>query len=287
MTNDTNIKIAEISKTIEDSWNLLLQNKLDTTKPEIKKTIDFVINKLNDGSIRVAEKINDKWQTNQWVKKAILLSFKTNNSQLVKIPTSKGSITWYDIVDLKTNNWSEEQFINKQIRAVPGSFIRNGSYIGKSCVIMPSFVNIGAYIGNETMIDIWSTIGSCAQIGKRCHVSSNASIGGVLEPVNQNPVIIEDDCFIGAGSQIVEGVIVEKGSVISNGVSISASTRIVDRETGNVSFGIIPAGSVVVSGSVPSQKYPNVNMSAAIIVKKVDLQSRNKVALNDLLRSLN
>lgn len=251
----------------------------DQPNPQYKQAVEQVINSLGDGSLRIAEKIDNQWQINQWLKKAVLLHFRLNSNALFTSELSN----FYDKVNLKYANYSAEQFKQQQVRVVPPAYVRSGVYIGPNCVLMPSYINIGAYIGSGSMIDIWATIGSCAQIGKNTHISSNTCIGGVLEPLQAQPVIIEDDCFIGTGASIVEGVIVEQGSVIAMGVRIGQSTRIYNRRYDEVTFGRVPAGSVVVPGSLPSSdgKY---NTECAIIVKTVDAKTRDKVSINELLR---
>jgi 2,3,4,5-tetrahydropyridine-2-carboxylate N-succinyltransferase len=261
-----------------------LQQKIDKyfslgeINEELKKIVSEVFSLINNGKLRVCEKINNQWQVNQWVKKAILLSFKINNNQLFEV----GNFKYFDKVPLKFQNWTETDFQEAGFRAVAGSIIRDGVFIEKNVVLMPSFVNIGAYVGEGTMVDSWATVGSCAQIGKNCHISGGAGIGGVLEPLQANPVIIEDNCFIGARSEIVEGVIVGKGSVISMGVYVGQSTKIVDRETGKVSYGKIPEYSVVVPGSIKTKG--DISLNCAVIIKRVDEKTRSKTGINELLR---
>lgn len=245
-----------------------------------KNLISNVIEDLDNGKIRVCQKSGDRWTTNEWAKKAILLFFRLHDSQI--IPSEQA--LWYDKVPLKFTEGDENNLINSGARIVPGSYIRKGSYIGHNTIIMPSFINIGAFIDEGTMVDTWSTIGSCAQIGKNCHISGGAGIGGVLEPLQANPVIIEDNCFIGARSEIAEGVIVEEGSVISMGVYIGSSTKIFNRASGEITYGRIPAYSVVVPGTLPDQKGSNASLYCAVIVKQVDKSTRDKTAINDLLR---
>ena len=247
---------------------------------DVRSAVEEVLAGLDNGSLRVAEKIDGEWVVHQWVKKAVLLSFKINDNK----PMNTGELGFYDKVDTKFNGWSEEDYKQAGVRVVPPAVARKGSFIAKNVVLMPSYTNIGAYVDEGTMVDTWATVGSCAQIGKNVHLSGGVGIGGVLEPLQANPTIIEDNCFIGARSEIVEGVIVEEGSVISMGVYIGQSTRIYDRETGEIHYGRVPAGSVVVSGNLPSAcgKY---SLYAAIIVKKVDAQTRAKTSLNDLLRA--
>ncbi|MDO4440812.1 MAG: 2,3,4,5-tetrahydropyridine-2,6-dicarboxylate N-succinyltransferase [Moraxella sp.] len=246
---------------------------------DIRSAVDEVLAKLDKGELRVAEKIDGEWVVHQWVKKAVLLSFKINDNK----PMNTGELGFYDKVDTKFNGWSEEDYKAAGMRVVPPAVARKGSYIAKNVILMPSYTNIGAYVDEGTMVDTWATVGSCAQIGKNVHLSGGVGIGGVLEPLQANPTIIEDNCFIGARSEIVEGVIVEEGSVISMGVYIGQSTKIYDRETGEIHYGRVPAGSVVVPGNLPSPcgKY---SLYAAIIVKKVDAQTRAKTSINDLLR---
>lgn len=247
--------------------------------PSVKDAIGDVIKGLDEGSLRVAQKVDGEWQVNQWIKKAVLLSFKIQNNFLTEIPGG----AYYDKVPLKFDGYTAERFAQEGIRAVPGAVVRQGSHIEPNVVLMPSFVNIGAYVGSGTMVDTWATVGSCAQVGKNVHLSGGAGIGGVLEPVQAGPTIIEDNCFIGARSEIVEGLIVGEGSVISMGVFIGKSTRIYDRTTGEVMYGRVPPRSVVVSGSLPSKdgKY---SLYAAIIVKRVDDKTLSKIGLNELLR---
>lgn len=247
---------------------------------DIRSAVEEVLSRLDNGSLRVAKKINDEWVVYQWVKKAVLLSFKINDNK----PMNTGELGFYDKVDTKFNGWTEEDYKNAGVRVVPPAVARKGSYIAKNVILMPSYTNIGAYVDGGAMVDTWATVGSCAQIGKNVHLSGGVGIGGVLEPLQANPTIIEDNCFIGARSEIVEGVIVEEGSVISMGVYIGQSTKIYDRETGEIHYGRVPAGSVVVPGNLPSPcgKY---SLYAAIIVKKVDAQTRAKTSINDLLRA--
>lgn len=247
---------------------------------DVRSAVEEVLASLDNGSLRVAQKIDGEWVVHQWVKKAVLLSFKINDNK----PMSTGELGFYDKVDTKFNGWTEADYKNSGVRVVPPAVARKGSFIAKNVILMPSYTNIGAYVDEGTMVDTWATVGSCAQIGKNVHLSGGVGIGGVLEPLQANPTIIEDNCFIGARSEIVEGVIVEEGSVISMGVYIGQSTKIYDRETGEIHYGRVPVGSVVVPGNLPSPcgKY---SLYAAIIVKKVDAQTRAKTSLNDLLRT--
>ncbi|MEQ9116149.1 MAG: 2,3,4,5-tetrahydropyridine-2,6-dicarboxylate N-succinyltransferase [Rickettsiales bacterium] len=265
---------------INELWDNRDKSPTSNDVSHIKEKIIFILSLLDEGEIRVAEKDGVSWKVNQWVKKTILLYFKYFQNKQI---SSFNSSAWYDKIDSKFDNWDDKKFIEFQIRSVPGSFVRKGSYIGKNCVLMPSFTNIGAFVDDGTLIDTWATIGSCAQIGKNCHISGGVGIGGVLEPLQADPVIIEDNCFIGARSEIAEGVIVKEGSVISMGVYLGQSTKIYDRETKEISFGEIPPYSVVVPGSLPS-KTDGTNLYAAIIVKKVDKQTRSKTSINNLLR---
>ena len=247
---------------------------------DVRSAVEEVLASLDNGSLRVAQKIDGEWVVHQWVKKAVLLSFKINDNK----PMNAGELGFYDKVDTKFNGWTEEDFKNAGVRVVPPAVARKGSFIAKDVILMPSYTNIGAYVDEGTMVDTWATVGSCAQIGKNVHLSGGVGIGGVLEPLQANPTIIEDNCFIGARSEIVEGVIVEEGSVISMGVYIGQSTKIYDRETGEIHYGRVPAGSVVVSGSLPSKDGTH-SLYCAVIVKKVDAQTRAKTSLNDLLRT--
>ena len=268
-----------LEKIINEAWEKRNQINSKSGK-KLLKTIEGIIELLDSGKIRVAEKKGNSWLVNQWIKKAILLSFRVN-----KMKASKGPYaTWFDKVDGKTQKWNEKKLIKAGFRSVPNGVVRKGSFVAKNVVLMPSFVNIGAYVDEGTMVDTWASVGSCAQVGKNCHISGGAGIGGVLEPMQANPTIIEDNCFIGARSEVVEGVIVEKGSVLSMGVFIGKSTKIVNRETGEITSGEIPAGSVVVPGTLPSKKPGGPNLYCVVIIKKVDEKTRSKTSLNDLLR---
>jgi 2,3,4,5-tetrahydropyridine-2,6-dicarboxylate N-succinyltransferase len=271
----------QIKKIIEEAYERrsnITPNTVDAiTKEAILQTIEM----LDNGSLRVAQKNDGEWQVNQWVKKAVLLYFRINENAPIEVPGN----CYYDKVPLKYADYTAERFKHDGVRAVPGSIVRKGSYISKDVVLMPSFVNIGGYVGEGTMVDSWVTVGSCAQVGKHVHLSGGVGIGGVLEPLQANPTIIEDNCFIGARSEIVEGVIVGEGSVISMGVFISQSTRIYDRTTGEIFMGRVPAGSVVVSGSLPS-KTGNCSLYAAVIVKHVDAKTLGKTGCNELLRTI-
>lgn len=269
-----------LSNYIDSLWEQRNTNQPPESLTETKLKVTQVLEQLDKGEIRIAEKIDNKWQVNEWIKKAVLLSFKYNTNQLI---ADSSPLKYYDKVPLKFTNYTEDDFNSAGFRVVPGSIVRYGAYIAKNVILMPSFVNIGAYIDEGTMVDTWATVGSCAQIGKNCHISGGAGIGGVLEPLQANPVIIEDNVFIGARSEIAEGVIVEQGAVISMGVYIGASTRVYDRETGEIIYGKVPPYSVVVPGTLPSSDMKT-QTYAAIIIKKVDERTRAKTSLNDLLR---
>jgi 2,3,4,5-tetrahydropyridine-2-carboxylate N-succinyltransferase len=274
-----------ISQIVENAFEKRAEINL-ATSGEIRDAVNECMALLDAGKIRICEKQDEIWQVNQWIKKAILLSFRLNDNYLSKQTAVSGdAIISFDKVPLKFANWADTDFRKAGFRAVPGAVVRYSAFIAKNVVLLPSFVNLGAFIDEGTMIDTWATVGSCAQIGKNCHISGGAGIGGVLEPLQANPVIIEDNCFVGARSEIAEGVIVEKGAVISMGVYIGASTKIIDRETGEVFYGRVPAYSVVVPGNVASSKGDkNLSLYAAIIVKKVDEKTRSKTSINDLLR---
>lgn len=272
--------MSQLATLIEQAFEDRANYSSTNCPADIRSAVEEALAGLDNGSLRVAEKKDGEWVVNQWLKKAVLLSFKLNDNK----PIESCDLRFYDKVDTKFNGWTNEQFQQAGVRVVPPAVARKGSFQAKNVVLMPSYVNIGAYVDEGTMVDTWATVGSCAQIGKNVHLSGGVGIGGVLEPLQANPTIIEDNCFIGARSEIVEGVIVEEGSVISMGVYIGQSTRIFDRETGEIHYGRVPAGSVVVSGSLPS-KCGTYSLYAAIIVKKVDAQTRAKTSLNDLLRA--
>jgi 2,3,4,5-tetrahydropyridine-2,6-dicarboxylate N-succinyltransferase len=258
------------------------------TRGEVREAVEAALEGLDSGTYRVAAKENGAWQVHQWLKKAVLLSFRLNDMAVIEGGPGEGT-RWFDKVPSKFEGWGENRFRDAGFRAVPGSIVRKSAYIAPGVVLMPSFVNLGAHVDSGTMVDTWATVGSCAQIGKNCHISGGAGIGGVLEPLQAGPVIIEDNCFIGARSEVAEGVIVEEGSVLSMGVYIGASTKIIDRETGNVLYGRVPAYSVVVPGSVPGKPLPDGSpgpgLYAAVIVKRVDAKTRSKTSINELLRS--
>ena len=251
---------------------------------EARACVDAVLDALDRGEVRVAEPTGNGWVVHEWLKKAVLLSFRLNDS--VPMPGTGAPV--FDKVPLKTEGWGTNQFGAAGFRAVPGSVVRRSAYVAPGVVLMPSFVNVGAYVGAGTMVDTWVTVGSCAQVGRKCHLSGGVGLGGVLEPLQANPVIIEDDCFIGARSEVVEGVVVERGSVLSMGVFLSGSTKIVDRATGEIFVGRVPAYSVIVPGTLPGRTLPDGSpgpaLSCAVIVKRVDAQTRAKTAINELLR---
>ena len=252
-----------------------------STGGEVREAVETAILALDEGSARVAEKGADGWTVNQWLKKAVLLSFRLN--PMTAIPGGPGGANWWDKVPSKFAGWGENRFAAAGFRAVPGAIVRRGAFIGRNAVLMPSFVNIGAYVDEGTMVDTWATVGSCAQIGKNVHISGGTGIGGVLEPLQAGPVIIEDNCFIGARSEVAEGVIIEEGAVLSMGVFIGASTKIVDRDTGEVFMGRVPAYSVVVPGTLPGRD-AGPSLACAVIVKRVDARTSSKTSINELLR---
>lgn len=271
----------QLQQIIEQAFEQRAQINPQNVEAKVKEAIIEVINLLDSGALRVAEKKDGAWVVHQWLKKAVLLSFRIEDNHLIR----DGYSNYYDKVSPKYAAYKEEDFRTSGVRVVPPAAARKGCYIAPGVVLMPSYVNIGAYVDSGTMVDTWSTVGSCAQIGKNVHLSGGVGIGGVLEPVQANPTIIEDNCFIGARSEVVEGVIVEEGSVISMGVYIGQSTKILNRMTGEITYGRIPAGSVVVSGSLPS-KDGSYSLYCAIIVKQVDEKTRGKVGINELLRDI-
>jgi 2,3,4,5-tetrahydropyridine-2-carboxylate N-succinyltransferase len=276
--------MATLQNIIDQAWEDRASLSPSAAPKEVREAVATVLAGLNDGSIRVAERQSvGKWNVNQWVKKAVLISFRLEDNQVMSANGTNGFPQFYDKVPTKFANYTAEDFAKGGFRVVPPATARRGSFIGKNVVLMPSYVNIGAYVDEGSMVDTWATVGSCAQIGKDVHLSGGVGIGGVLEPVQAGPVIIEDNCFIGARSEVVEGVVIEENAVLSMGVYIGQSTKIYDRETGEVHYGRVPAGSVVVPGSLPS-KCGKYSLYAAIIVKKVDAQTRAKTAINDLLR---
>ena len=281
---------ADLAATVDAAWEGR-DGISPATKGAWRDAVEMALEGLDSGSLRVAEKTARGWHVHQWLKKAVLLSFRLND--MVEIPggpvdPERGAAKWWDKVPSKFAGWSSNRFRDAGFRAVPGSVVRRSAYIAPNVVLMPSFVNVGAYVDKGTMVDTWATVGSCAQIGENCHLSGGVGIGGVLEPLQAEPVIIEDNCFIGARSEVVEGVIVEQGSVLAMGTFISATTKIVDRNTGQIHTGRVPAYSVVVPGSLPGKPLPDgspgPSLYCAVIVKTVDEQTRAKTAINDLLR---
>ena len=278
------MNINELKSQVEAAWE-----SRDTvnaqTKGPIRDAVTTVQDMLDGGTLRVAEKKAGAWTVNAWAKQAVLLSFRLNDNAVIPGPNGAN---WYDKVPLKFEGWGEARFREAGFRAVPGSVVRRSAYIAKGVILMPSFVNVGAYVDSGTMVDTWATGGSCAQIGKNVHLSGGVGIGGVLEPLQAGPVIIEDNCFIGARSEVVEGVIVEEGAVLAMGVFISATTKIIDRTTGEVFIGRVPAYSVVVPGALPGKNLPDgspgPSLACAVIVKRVDAQTRSKTSINELLR---
>ena len=265
---------------IEQAWEERDRIGADT-KGDVRAAVDAALAALDSGAARIAEKVDGQWVVHQWLKKAVLLSFRLNPMEA--IAGGPGASHWWDKVPSKFAGWGEKEFAEAGFRAVPGAIVRRGAFIAPGAVLMPSFVNIGAYVGESTMVDTWATVGSCAQIGSNVHISGGTGIGGVLEPLQAGPVIIEDDCFIGARSEVAEGVIVERGSVLSMGVFLGASTKIVDRSSGEVHYGRVPAYSVVVPGALPA-KDGGPSLACAVIVKRVDERTRSKTSINELLR---
>ncbi|NOR41907.1 MAG: 2,3,4,5-tetrahydropyridine-2,6-dicarboxylate N-succinyltransferase [Gammaproteobacteria bacterium] len=273
--------MSDLQSTIEEAFERRADITPRNVETPISDAVTEAINLLDSGEARVAEKIDGDWVVNEWLKKAVLLSFRINDNEFIK----GGFTNYYDKVNSKFADLNTKEFRESGVRVVPPATARFGSYIAPSVVLMPSYVNIGAYVDTGTMVDTWATVGSCAQIGKNVHLSGGVGIGGVLEPLQASPTIIEDNCFVGARSEVVEGVIVEEGSVISMGVYIGQSTKIFNRMTGEISYGRIPAGSVVVSGNLPS-KDGTYSLYCAVIVKQVDEKTRGKVGLNELLRDI-
>ena len=277
--------MSDIENTINAAWERRDDIGFDTKGP-VRDAVGEALDALDAGRARVAEKIGDEWIVNQWLKKAVLLSFLLNDME--SVAGGPGGAPWWDKVPSKFKDWDEARFRAAGFRAVPSAIVRHSAYIAPSVVLMPSFVNLGAYVDSGTMIDTWATVGSCAQIGKDCHISGGAGIGGVLEPLQAEPVIVEDNCFVGARSEVVEGVVVEEGAVLGMGVFIGASTKIVDRETGEVVTGRVPAYSVVVAGSLPhpvgDASRPRPSLYCAVIIKRVDERTRSKTSINELLR---
>ena len=277
--------ITDIEAIINAAWESREEITPDSTGDQ-REAVEDALQLLDSGQVRVAEKTTQGWIVNQWLKKAVLLSFRLND--MVTIENGPENSFWWDKVPSKFSGWTDNDFELAGFRAVPNCIVRRSAFIAPGVVLMPSFVNLGAYVDNGTMVDTWATIGSCAQIGKKCHISGGAGIGGVLEPLQADPVIIEDNCFIGARSEVAEGVLVERGSVLSMGVFIGASTKIIDRNTGEVFIGRVPAYSVVVPGSLPGKDLPDAskgpNLYCAVIVKRVDEGTRAKTSINELLR---
>jgi 2,3,4,5-tetrahydropyridine-2,6-dicarboxylate N-succinyltransferase len=276
---------ADLASTIDKAFEA--RNDVSpATRGAVREAVDAALELLDRGEARVAEKQGAGWRVNQWLKKAVLLSFRLND--MTAIPGGPGQASWWDKVPSKFEGWGENRFRAAGFRAVPGSVVRKSAYIAPNVVLMPSFVNLGAYVDSGTMVDTWTTVGSCAQIGKNCHLSGGVGIGGVLEPLQAEPVIIEDNCFIGARSEVAEGVVVREGAVLSMGVFIGASTKIVDRATGQIFVGEVPAYSVVVPGTLPGPALPNgapgPGLYCAVIVKRVDERTRAKTSINELLR---
>jgi 2,3,4,5-tetrahydropyridine-2-carboxylate N-succinyltransferase len=272
---------VELQSLLEAAWERRTEFSPKSAPAELRDAVNHVLAELDAGRLRVASReAVGQWTVHQWIKKAVLLSFRLNDN----VPQGSGPMSFYDKVPTKFEGWTADQFAASGVRVVPPAVARRGSFVAKNVVLMPSYVNIGAYVDEGAMVDTWATVGSCAQIGKNVHLSGGVGIGGVLEPLQANPTIIEDHCFIGARSEVVEGVIIEEHSVISMGVYIGQSTPIFDRETGEITYGRVPAGSVVISGSLPRDggRY---NLYAAIIVKKVDAQTRAKTSINELLRA--
>ncbi len=283
--------MTDLETTINQAWED--RDQVSTsTKGAVREAVMQALNMLDNGSARVAEqKAQGEWVVNQWLKKAVLLSFRLNDMDVIPSGTDypgHGMATWWDKVPSKFAGWNADRFREAGFRAVPGCVVRHSAYVAPGVVIMPGFINLGAFVDEGTMVDTWATVGSCAQIGKNVHLSGGAGIGGVLEPLQAGPVIIEDDCFIGARSEVVEGVVVERGAVLSMGVFIGASTKIIHRETGEVFMGRVPAYSVVVPGSMPGKALPDgtpgPNLACAVIIKQVDERTRSKTSINELLR---
>jgi 2,3,4,5-tetrahydropyridine-2,6-dicarboxylate N-succinyltransferase len=271
--------MSNLQQTIDQAWEQRSELSPKAASKEVRDAVNHVLNELNHGRLRVAEKQGRDWIVHQWIKKAVLLSFRLEDNR----PMAGGSMQFYDKVPTKFENYTAEDFAKGGFRVVPPAVARHGCFIAKNVVLMPSYVNVGAYVDESSMVDTWATVGSCAQIGKNVHLSGGVGIGGVLEPLQANPTIIEDNCFIGARSEVVEGVIVEENSVLSMGVFIGQSTKIYNRATGEVLYGRVPAGSVVVPGNLPSAD-GKVSLYCAVIVKTVDAQTRSKTGINELLR---
>jgi 2,3,4,5-tetrahydropyridine-2,6-dicarboxylate N-succinyltransferase len=276
--------MTSLQSTIETAWEKRADLTPQSASPQLHEAVEAAIEELDAGRLRVAEKLDGRWTTHQWLKKAVLLSFRLSDSVPIGLAAPDAAFRFYDKVPTKFARYDDKAFAEAGVRVVPPAVARRGAFIAKNVVLMPSYVNIGAYVDEGTMVDTWVTIGSCAQIGKNVHLSGGVGIGGVLEPLQANPTIIEDNCFIGARSEVVEGVVVEENSVLGMGVFISQSTRIYDRATGAVTYGRVPAGSVVVAGSLPSGE-GGCHLYCAVIVKQVDARTRAKTAINELLRA--
>ncbi|OJW28595.1 MAG: 2,3,4,5-tetrahydropyridine-2,6-dicarboxylate N-succinyltransferase [Rhodospirillales bacterium 69-11] len=278
------MSVTSLQQPIDDLWERR-DTLSSSTRGEAREMVEAALDALDNGSVRVAEPTGSGWKVNQWLKKAVLMSFRLTDSQPMEGP---GGAPVWDKVPMKFAGWGENRFKEAGFRAVPGAVVRRSAYVAPGAVLMPSFVNVGAWVGKNTMVDTWATVGSCAQIGANCHLSGGVGIGGVLEPLQANPVIIEDDCFIGARSEVAEGVVVERGAVLSMGVFIGASTKVIDRATGEIHVGRVPAYSVVVPGSLPGKPLPDgspgPSLYCAVIVKTVDAQTRAKTSINELLR---
>jgi 2,3,4,5-tetrahydropyridine-2-carboxylate N-succinyltransferase len=280
----TEVSIADLRTEIEAAWET--RDTLGTaTEGPVRTAVEETIALLDSGGLRVAEKVDGRWETRQWAKQAILLSFRLDPNQVMRAGALGGAVgPWWDKIPSKFDGWDAREFEQAGFRATPGSIVRRGAFVGRGVVLMPSFVNIGAYVDEGTMVDTWATVGSCAQIGKRVHISGGAGIGGVLEPLQSDPTIVEDDCFIGARSEVAEGMVVREGAVISMGVYLNASTPIIDRKTGEVFRGEVPPYAVVVSGSRPDPHGVGPSPYCAVIMKTVDARTRAKTSINELLR---
>jgi 2,3,4,5-tetrahydropyridine-2-carboxylate N-succinyltransferase len=280
------MNLAEMQTTIDQAWEKRAEMNF-STHGAVRAAVDAALEALDAGDVRVAARVDGKWTVNQWLKKAVLLSFRLNDNKLIE--HGPGPSHWWDKVPSKFAGWGEAEFRKAGFRAVPNCVVRKSAFIAPNAILMPSFVNVGAYVGSGTMVDTWVTVGSCAQIGSNCHLSGGVGIGGVLEPLQADPVIIEDNCFIGARSEVVEGVIIEEGSVLSMGVFIGQSTKIVDRTTGEIFMGRVPAYSVVVPGNLPGKPLPDgtpvPSTYCAVIIKRVDEKTRSKTSINELLRA--
>jgi 2,3,4,5-tetrahydropyridine-2-carboxylate N-succinyltransferase len=279
------MKLSSNQALIEAAWEDRASLNPRSAPPELRRAVDQTLAELDSGALRVAQKSGDAWVVNAWLKQAVLLSFRLADNEVLRAGAADSPLAYYDKVPTKFSGLDEAQFAAIGARVVPGAVVRRGAYIGRGVVLMPSFVNIGAHVGEGTMVDTWATVGSCAQIGRNVHLSGGVGIGGVLEPLQAAPTIIEDNCFIGARSEVVEGVVVEQDAVLSMGVFIGASTRIYDRETGEIHIGRVPRGAVVVPGSLPAADGSH-SLYCAVIVKRVDAQTRAKTAINELLRDL-